>query len=67
MANQIEHLIFASQEYTELLLNYITITRLASQGQTIVVPTDATEQLTSMDIDSQIEPRDDTSLWKNTI
>ncbi|UJR10942.1 hypothetical protein I4U23_015127 [Adineta vaga] len=60
---RIERRIFASQEYTELLLNYIVITRLASHGQTIVVPVDANEQMTSVDFDFEIVSRDDNHVF----
>ncbi|CAF1126931.1 unnamed protein product [Adineta steineri] len=56
---RIERRIFASQEYTELLLTHVTITRLTSEKQTIVVPVEVTETLTSADFKFDVVSRDD--------
>ncbi|CAF3539667.1 unnamed protein product [Rotaria sp. Silwood1] len=56
---RIERRIFASQEYTELLLAHVAITRLTSKGHVIVVPVEVNEQTTSIDFDLQVLSRDD--------
>ncbi|CAF1665004.1 unnamed protein product [Rotaria magnacalcarata] len=52
---RIERHLFASQEYTELLIAYVVITRLKSTGKKIVVPIEVNEQRTSIDIDFKVE------------
>lgn len=70
---RIERCLFASQEYTELLLSHVVLTRLVSKGQffndsicfnsydvigkKIVVPAEVNEQVTSIDIDFTVETR----------
>ncbi|CAF3842733.1 unnamed protein product [Rotaria sordida] len=56
---RIERRIFASQEYTELLLAHVVITRLTSKGHPIIVPVEVNEQTTSIDFDLQVSSRDD--------
>ncbi|UJR32210.1 hypothetical protein I4U23_019675 [Adineta vaga] len=56
---RIERCLFASQEYTELLLAHVVLTRLKSTGKNIHVPIDVAEQLTSIDIDfKEVEHRE---------
>ncbi|CAF1358035.1 unnamed protein product [Adineta ricciae] len=55
---RIERSLFASQEYTELLLTHVVLTRLESTGKKITVPVDVNEQLTSVDIDFEVKHRD---------
>ncbi|CAF1071481.1 unnamed protein product [Rotaria sordida] len=56
---RIERRIFASQEYIELLLAHVVITRLTSKGHPIIVPVEVNEQTTSIDFDLQVSSRDD--------
>ncbi|CAF4575481.1 unnamed protein product [Rotaria socialis] len=56
---RIERHLFASQEYTELLIAYVVITRLKSTGKKIVVPIEVNEQRTSIDIDFKVDTYDD--------
>ncbi|CAF3541630.1 unnamed protein product [Rotaria sp. Silwood1] len=56
---QIERYLLASQEYTELLIAYVVLTRLAPIGKKIVVPVEVNEQVTSIDIDFIVETRND--------
>ncbi len=54
---RIERCLFASQEYTELFIAHVILTRLRSRGKEIVVPVDVNEQVTSVDIDFTVEAR----------
>jgi hypothetical protein len=54
---RIERCLFASQEYNELLLAHVILTRLGSVGKEIIVPVDVNEQVTSVDIDFTVETR----------
>ncbi|CAF4003319.1 unnamed protein product [Rotaria magnacalcarata] len=56
---RIEQRIFASQEYTELLISHVVITRLALNGRKIVLPTRINEQVTSDDIDFVVAARNE--------
>lgn len=53
----IERRIFASQEYTELLLSHVVLTRKGSLGKKIHVETKVNEQVTSEDINFTVETR----------
>ena len=69
---RIERCLFASQEYTELLIAHVVLTRLGSKGEllyidcsfgenilgkTIVVPVEVNEQVTSVDIEFTVKSR----------
>ncbi|CAF1060401.1 unnamed protein product [Adineta steineri] len=54
---RIERRLFASQEYTELLIAHVVLTRLQSKGKKIRIPIDVNEQVTSIDIDFTVTNR----------
>ncbi|CAF1604892.1 unnamed protein product [Adineta ricciae] len=56
---RVERRIFASQEYTELLITYVIVTRLGSTGNPIIVPVEVNEQTTSVDFNLTVMSRDD--------
>ncbi|CAM4848843.1 unnamed protein product, partial [Rotaria magnacalcarata] len=56
---RIERQLFASQEYVELLIAYVVLTRLKSTGKQIVIPVEVNEQRTSSDIDFTVDTHND--------
>ncbi len=52
-----ERCLFASQEYSELLLVHVVLTRKRPVGNKIFVPVEVNEQVTSVDIDFTVETR----------
>jgi len=54
---RVERRLFASQEYSELLLVHVVLTRKRPVGNKIVVPVEVNEQVTSVDIDFTVETR----------
>ena len=54
---RVERRLFASQEYSELLLAHVVLTRKTPIGSKIIVPVEVHEQVTSIDIDFIVETR----------
>ncbi|CAF4294894.1 unnamed protein product [Rotaria sp. Silwood2] len=54
---RIERRIFASQEYTELLVTHVVLIRKTPKGRKIVVPVKVHEQTTSIDINFTVAAR----------
>jgi hypothetical protein len=54
---RVERRLFASQEYSELLVAHVVLTRKIPVGNKIFVPVEVNEQVTSVDIDFTVETR----------
>jgi hypothetical protein len=54
---RVERRLFASQEYTELLIAHVVLTRKRGTGRQTIIPVNVSEQVTSIDIDFTVETR----------
>jgi hypothetical protein len=54
---RVERRLFASQEYTELLIAHVVLTRKRGTERPTIVPVNVSEQVTSIDINFTVETR----------